>query len=231
MVAIFLIATAVVFLGMDYLVQRNRKRKTASVPSLQKTHERFVVPRGYFFNSGHAWAELLPSGSVRVGIDDFLQKITGSIDAIQILRQSAMVARGEPAVVLKQGNRRLLVAAPVSGNIVAINEQVLRNPSILRNDPYAAGWIIMMEPTELDRDLRTMTIGTATATWLRKEVSRFRDFISHAVAQPQFAHAGVTMADGGLPLGGALQHANDSSWQEFEQQFLAADSSDSSNQL
>lgn len=225
MVALFMLATLLFFLGIDYLTNRARKKAEAAAPQAvppARHADKFMVPRGYFFNPGHTWAELLPSGNVRVGIDDFLQKIVGSFDAIHVLKQHSHVDRGEPVMVVKQGERLLSVSAPLAGNVIAVNEQVLDHPEIIKNDPYTAGWILMIEPKDLEQDIRTLTIGAATAKWLKGEVSRFRDFIRSCTAGPEYARAGLTMADGGFPLEGALQHASEKDWHEFENRFLSA---------
>jgi hypothetical protein len=64
-----------------------------------------------------------------------------------------------------------------------------------------------------------LSIADETAAWLRQEIARFRDFIN--VRTPQLA-TGVTMLDGGVPMVGALQGAEESVWRDFEREFLTA---------
>ncbi|MFI5252603.1 MAG: glycine cleavage system protein H [Bacteroidota bacterium] len=221
MVAIFMLGTILLFLTIDYFVQRARKKQLSPAAESQSIiPNRFLIPRGYFFSKGHSWVELLSSGSVRIGIDDFTQKILGSIDGVHIMTRNVSINRGEPILVLKQGDRVISVAAPVSGKIVEVNKNILEHPELIKKDPYITGWIARIEPENLNAELQLLKIAEDASQWLRGEVSRFRDFINHHTQQFAFAHAGVTMADGGIPMTEVLEHANDDAWQAFEQEFL-----------
>lgn len=217
MVALFVIATFFVFLLVDYLVQRKAQPAAAKVP-VRKGHERFVIPRGYFFSPKHAWLEILNTGNARVGIDDFVQKIVGSIESVRLVPERVAVKRGEPILTLKQNGRELSIPSPISGKVLAVNQVLARSPELLTQDPYLAGWIATIQPENLSAEVKLMSVAEEAAAWLRQEVARFRDFIN--ARTPQLA-AGATMLDGGVPVLGALQGADSAVWKEFEQEFLS----------
>jgi glycine cleavage system H lipoate-binding protein len=220
MVALFMLATILLFLGIDYFVQRARKKQLAPATAAKKLANRFVIPRGFFFSPNHSWVELLPSGDVRIGIDDFTQKILGTIDGVHIMQRNVTVAKGEPILVLKQGERVISVAAPVTGKIVEVNEDILEHPELLKSDPYITGWIAKVVPEKLNSELPMLRIADEASKWMRHEVSRFRDFINQHTQQFAFAHAGVTMADGGVPMEDVLEKADEKAWHAFEEEFL-----------
>lgn len=217
MVALFVIATFLGFLAIDYFIQRRAKPLEAPVrPGLQA--ERFVIPRGYFFSPRHVWLEILGSGKARIGIDDFIQKVIGSIDSVRLVPAQVGVKRGDSIMTIRQNGRELSVKAPISGKIVDVNTVLLESPELLTQDPYITGWVATIQPENLSADVKTMSVAEEAAAWLRGEVTRFRDFIN--LHTPQLA-TGVTMLDGGVPILGVLQGAEPTVWNEFEREFLA----------
>ncbi len=219
MVALFVLATFLFFLAIDSLVQRSRKNAEAS--EKVALPEQFMIPRGYFFSPKHTWLELLGTGAVRVGVDDFVRRVVGSIEGVALTPANTIVKQGEPIIVLGKGNRSLSFASPISGRIVEVNELLRRSPKILESDPYIAGWVAVVEPENLGEEIKTLTIAEDAVRWLRREVSRFRDFIQDHTTQLVLAPAGRTMLDGGIPMCGALEHADLGAWKAFEQEFLA----------
>ena len=218
MVAIFVLLTVLTCVGIEYL----RRRSTAAQPVPARANaipERFLIPKGFFMGRAHTWVELLYSGEARIGLDDFIQKIIGKIDRLEVVPTSTNVRKGEPLVLVRHGNRTLTIPAPMSGRVERINLDLLRNPQKLHNDPYIGGWIAEIHPTDMAADVKSLSIAEEAARWLRSEVSRFRDFIRAQAGTP--ALAGATMLDGGAPLTGVMEQFNENTWKAFEHEFLA----------
>jgi glycine cleavage system H protein len=217
MVALFVIGTFLTFLIIDFFVKRSSEKSSTqsqAVPISQK----FLIPRGYFFNPRHSWVELLSNGMARVGIDDFSQKVIGTIDKASPVSLNSVVKKGEPMMTISQGERTMTFTAPLTGKVVEINESIQETPGILNTDPYIAGWVAVIEPENLGSEIKSFTLADEAAQWLRQEISRFREFIN--IRSPQLALAGRTMLDGGVPLTGTLKDAPDSDWKAFEEEFL-----------
>ncbi len=53
------------------------------------------------------------------------------------------------------------IPAPVSGEILAINEAVTANPSLVNDDPYGEGWIVKLRPSNADEDKAELVTGRA----------------------------------------------------------------------
>ena len=220
MVAIFVMATIITAVAIEYF----RTRKAAPATAPVALPERFVIPRGFFLGKGHTWAELLTDGSVRIGADDFLQKLVGTVDKIEIIPTNNEVRKGEPLFRLQKGNRVLTIPSPISGTISELNETVLTHPQAINRDPYLAGWIAMIEPNNISTELKLMSVADEATQWLRNEISRFRNFIKDQavkmLGEEQYATVGVTLLDGGFPMTGVLEKTDDATWKAFEQNFL-----------
>ncbi len=219
MVALFVIATILVCLVIDYFVQRAEKKREALQPQVILSAESFMLPRGYFFSKAHTWLELLFSGNVYVGVDDFISKVTGKIDAIEVLPVGEKVKKGEPLLRLKQGSRTLTFLSPVNGKIAGVNTTAIESPEVILKDPYLNGWIVMIEPEDLASEVKDMLIGSEASQWLRNEIRRFREFISREA--PRLSPAvEPTLADGGLVIKGVLENVDEKIWEKFEKEFI-----------
>ncbi len=216
MVALFVIATILVCLTIDYIVQRKERRAEAPQPQVTLSSDSFILPRGYFFNKAHTWLELLFSGKVYIGVDDFISKVAGKIDAVEVIA-SERVRKGEPLFRIRQGERTLTFYSPISGKISAINTSVIESPQTILEDPYLNGWVVMVEPEDIASEVKEFMIGNEASRWLRNEIRRFREFITREA--PRFS-VEPTLADGGLVIKGVLQNVDERVWEKFEEEFI-----------
>lgn len=93
------------------------------------------------------------AGSVRVGITDYAQDALGDIVYVSLPEVGATVAAGDACGELESTKSVSDVYAPVSGEIVAVNEALDATPELVNNDPYGAGWlfeVVPATPGELD---------------------------------------------------------------------------------
>ncbi len=232
MVAIFVVLTIAAFIVADFILQKVRARRQPAraperatladllLPNLQP--ERFAVPGGLFFHRGHTWTNLLFSGQVKVGMDDFLQKLLGRIDGVTLPPVGVEVKAGQPFVAVRQGGRSAMLPAPVDGVVCAVNAELAKSPDLLRRDPYTRGWLVAIRPKDLTVNMPTLMVGEKSHTWLALELGRMADFLREAMAGHQDALVGATAADGGLTAEGVLERLDDEHWAAFQDRFLTA---------
>jgi glycine cleavage system H protein len=222
MVALFVIATILLCVGIELLRERAKQRKL-SPAIMQVQQDRFMLPKGFFISKAHTWVELTFAGEARVGIDDFTQKVIGTIDRIEIAPLGSEIRKGDTLLNVQHGNRVLSIPAPLSGKVLTVNESLLASPNLVHKDPYIAGWVAVVAPKNISAELRLLSIADDAAKWLRKEISRFRDFIKEQAQVGIPAPAGATMLDGGAPLNGVLEQCNEKTWNAFQKEFLKAE--------
>ena len=122
-----------------------------------------------------------------------------------------------------QGEKTMTFTSPLTGRISMQNKEILEARTSLSSDPYFAGWILEIIPEHIGEEIKSLSLAEQVEQWLKNEISRFRDFIAHQQTQLAYAHNGITMFDGGIPINGVLQNADKKIWSEFEQQFLATE--------
>lgn len=115
--------------------------------------EKYEVREGLYYTPDHTWAEVLPDGTVRVGITDYAQKMLKTVRRIRLESVGAEVEQFEPFGIIESTKATSDLISPVSGVIKKVNENALKQPSIVNVDPYGKGWLIIIEPSNLDEEL------------------------------------------------------------------------------
>jgi len=64
------------------------------------------------------------------------------------------------------------LVAPVSGEILETNEDLEDDTSLVNSDPYGKGWILVIQPSNLDEELKTLMKGSALVSFIEAEVKR-----------------------------------------------------------
>ena len=139
MVALLVVATIIVFLTIEWAVRRIQEKKSmsASVQTIPQMHTYPVrLPEGIFFTKTHTWLNLFPSGKLNLGIDDFVGRLLDQPSISYLKREGEQMSKGEPILVLREGNRSLTMRAPIDGTIVGRNEELPKNLFSISNRYY-----------------------------------------------------------------------------------------------
>ncbi len=104
------------------------------------------VPNQFKYTKEHEWVEAKEgSAIVRIGITDFAQGALGDIVYIQLPKVGQIVAAGAVCGEVESTKSVSEIFAPVSGKVVAINNDLDSAPEAINSDPYGAGWIAEIE--------------------------------------------------------------------------------------
>ncbi len=179
-----------------------------------------VTPAGILFDKGHTWAFMEKNGIVKVGIDDFLQHITGPITRVKMKSPGEKVRKGDHVLSLIQNGKQLNIKSPVSGTIVTRNELILGDSEIVNSSPYDEGWIYAIEPENWEKDSRLLNLAGKYADYLKEEFARIRDFLSVMPGTNDVRYAHVVLQDGGEFKEGLLEEFGPEIWEEFQVRFL-----------
>ncbi len=197
-------------------------RKTAQHSVHSISQHTMEIPKGLFFDKTHTWAFMEKDGTVKVGIDDFLQHVTGKITSIKLKNRGDKVIKGEPVLTIIQNGKRLTISSPCSGIIRDENLILFTDPSLLNSAPYTQGWIYLMEPTNWMRETQFLFMSEKYSEWLKKEFSRLRDFLAHAIKPDVPEYAYVILQDGGEITDHLLENLGPEVWEEFQTNFIEA---------
>lgn len=110
------------------------------------------IPAELRFADSHEWARLEADGSVTVGISDHAQEALGDVVFVELTEVGMVFAAGDTAGVVESVKAASDIYAPISGEVIAVNEDLSDTPESLNSDPYGA-WIFKLKPAnpaELD---------------------------------------------------------------------------------
>ena len=112
-----------------------------------------LIPAELRFAESHEWARLEADGTVTVGISDHAQEALGDVVFVELAEVGKVFSAGDVAGVVESVKAASDIYAPVSGEVIAVNEDLTNSPENLNSDPYGS-WIFKLKPgntTELDK--------------------------------------------------------------------------------
>jgi len=198
-----------------------------SAPGREKTRgllaglpDWFRVPDGYGFHQGHTWmkADLMSPNRqrlVKVGLDDFAQKLLGKVDAVELPAVGSRLTQGDKGWSLKIDSSEIPMLSPVDGEVVAVNQEVLRSPEILSRDPYGAGWLLKVKSDRIAADNRNLLSGKTAKAWMEASLANLHPIRHEAL--------GPVLQDGGLPLEGIARVLGGDQWVDLAKTHLLTD--------
>ena len=164
----------------------------------------FRVPDGYLFHQGHTWFRREGREVVSVGMDDFAQRFLGRIDDLTLPHAGARVNQGEKGWTLTVDSRIVPMISPVDGEVVAVNQEAIRNPGIVNEDPYGKGWLLKVKAAKLSANARNLLPGNVARGMLEESL--------HALRQQGGEELGIVYQDGGVPVSGMAKALYGKEW-------------------
>ena len=105
------------------------------------------IPPDLKYTQEHEWAR--QQGSVVVvGVTDHAQSALGDVVYVELPKVGATLTAGKQFGVIESTKAVSDLFAPLTGKVVKVNEELPNNPSVINTDPYGAGWILELEPSD-----------------------------------------------------------------------------------
>ncbi len=189
------------------------KPKQPIEPQHMKEVFGFRVPTDvYYLHQGHAWVALEGTDQVRVGLDDFSQKLIGPADKIKLPQIGRTYYQDHVCFSLSKEGRKASFEAPVDGVIETVNPKVRQQPNLVHDDPYGEGWLFLVKPSNLQGNLHNLSSGEANVTWINEEAHRLLNLVE--------SKAGVILPDGGDIVDNLYGHYPDIGWRRLIKEFF-----------
>ncbi|OPX36968.1 MAG: glycine cleavage system protein H [Desulfobacteraceae bacterium 4484_190.3] len=131
----------------------------------------YNLPDDLYYHEEHSWARV-DGDKVTVGMTDFFQKEAGDIVFVDLPEEEDEVEQGEVCGKIQSRKWIGKLVAPVSGEIVEVNEDLDEDTSLINTDPYGKGWILVIEASDLDDELKNLMHGDAVLEFIEKEIKR-----------------------------------------------------------
>jgi glycine cleavage system H protein len=131
----------------------------------------YDMPDELYYHEEHSWARV-EDNRVTVGMDDIFQKEAGDIVFVDLPDEEDEVEQGEVCGKIQSRKWIGKLCAPVSGEIVEINEDLEDDTSPINEDPYGKGWILVIEPSDLENELKDLIHGDSVVGFIEREIKR-----------------------------------------------------------
>ena len=112
------------------------------------------IPGNLKFMQSHEWARLESDGNVRVGISEHAQSLLGDMVYVELPEVGDQIEREGACAVVESVKAASDIYGPLTGEVVAINEDLADSPEQVNESPYENGWLFLVrpdDPGELDQ--------------------------------------------------------------------------------
>jgi glycine cleavage system H protein len=113
--------------------------------------------------ANHIWFKETGDGNVKVGMTAVATAMAGRLVAYTPKGVGKEVKAGKSCATVESGKWVGPAKVAAGGEVVAVNEAMVANPSIANVDPYGEGWLVIMKPQEWDAVKATLVPGTSVA--------------------------------------------------------------------
>lgn len=108
------------------------------------------IPTELKYVSSHEWLRKEEDGSITIGITEHAQDLLGDIVYVELPEIGEVVAADDEISVVESVKAASDVYAPISGEIVSINENLEDEPELINSDPYGDGWFFRIKPDNIE---------------------------------------------------------------------------------
>jgi len=106
------------------------------------------TPDNLVYAPSHEWARAQEDNVVEVGISDYAQAALGDVVYVELPELGQSVSAGEQCCAVESVKAASDIYAPVSGEVVAINEELDGEPELLNESPYEGGWMFRIKASD-----------------------------------------------------------------------------------
>jgi glycine cleavage system H lipoate-binding protein len=171
----------------------------------------FAIADDFYYHEGHTWARPEYGGCVRIGFDDFAQKLLGPISNISLPKIGQEVKQGEISFHIKKNGQAASALSPIDGIVIKTNDWVIDNCNIINDSPFENGWLYIIEPVKLKKNLKGLYYSKEAVNFLSQEKDKLFSIMADGLA---------IAADGGSPVENISGVLGEENWDKLIKTFL-----------
>jgi len=113
------------------------------------------ISEGLYYTKEHEWMKL-ENEKCRIGITDYAQKLLHEVVYVDVPNVGKALTQGVTFGTVESVKAVSELYSPVSGEVVERNEKLVESPELVNQEPYGAGWIVIVKPSRLPDDLKAL---------------------------------------------------------------------------
>jgi len=138
--------------------------------------EGYNMPEELYYESNHWWVRI--EGDLAVmGMDDFAQQLAGEIVYVGLPPEGKKLKQFKNFAKIESGKWLGKVYAPLSGELVEVNEELELKAKLINEDCYGAGWMYKISPSDLSELDNLMHAEEDIRKWILEEKEKYSDAV------------------------------------------------------
>ncbi len=127
----------------------------------------FAVPDGLYYTKEHEWVRV-EGDKCRVGVTDYAQNSLHEIVYVELPKVGSKVAQMQSLGTVESVKAVADVYSPIAGEVLEVNDSLSDAPELVNKTPYNDGWITIIRPADMKKDLATLMSPQAYKDLLKK---------------------------------------------------------------
>ena len=123
------------------------------------------TPEGLYYTKEHEWMKI-EGDKCRIGITDYAQESLHEVVYVDLPNVGKALTQGAVFGTVESVKAVSELYSPVAGEVVERNEKLVDSPELVNQEPYGAGWIVVVKPSRLQDDLKTLLKAETYAKFL-----------------------------------------------------------------
>ena len=115
----------------------------------------FQIPAEFYYTKEHEWVRI-EGDRCRVGVTDYAQDSLHEIVYVDLPKVGAKVAQMQSLGTVESVKAVADVYSPVTGTVLEVNTELSDAPELVNKSPYEKGWITIIRPDDLKKELHTL---------------------------------------------------------------------------
>ena len=115
----------------------------------------FAVPDGLYYTKEHEWVRV-EGDKCRVGVTDYAQNSLHEIVYVELPKVGAKLAQMQSLGTVESVKAVADVYSPVTGEVLEVNNALSDAPELVNKTPYSDGWITVIRPVDMKKDLAAL---------------------------------------------------------------------------
>lgn len=117
--------------------------------------ERKAEGKDLLYYQKYIWARMLEDGTVKIGVNNLFRERVGDILYVVLHFDQTEIEQGRLCLRILASDKNVhKLYAPIRGEVIKINYEINFNTDLINKDPFGKGWIIQLEPSNLEEDLK-----------------------------------------------------------------------------
>ena len=140
---------------------------TNSLGCFQMKVEDYEIHEDLRYSKEHEWM-IVEAEKCRIGITDYAQKSLHEVVYVDLPQVGKQVKQGEVFGTVESVKAVSELYSPVSGEISERNEKLVQSPELVNQEPYGAGWIVVVKPSHLEVDAKSLLTPESYGSYLKE---------------------------------------------------------------